>query len=517
MPASVRCTCKVRCTCIPRALPPYASSFSTCSTPSCSPRYLPPRQAIANLDFWYHIELGQRQTLTTPSTLVDGLYPLGYPFLLARGIGLGLDVLRVGQALSVLGGAAALGALYAVVYRTTRNPLLALAAGLLLLTNGVFLTYATLEGNDMLAAGLQTLALASLWTAITGASDARATRWIASAGVILGLAYLARYTALILLPLLLLFVAWHAFRHPRTMLAHLFILLAAFLGVTAIQWIPSLLIHGTPFYNTQAKNVWFGIYGELDWVNNWTKVPDDISLTQVIALNPLRFVQHWWTQIQNPLFTLTLWPPVLHLAWIVAIPWLIFHRGRPLLQRAYYPLVLLVTLGFTALAWLGARFILVPLWVQCLLVVWLLVQVAHWAARKLPRASPRLAPVLVTVLVVGAIIVQTPQVIDWLHTPLLARPLEVNRFLRQAGMLDPTRVAANDPVYHATDVPARTHYAQAYAVAPDPQSAGDILAQPAAQPWQFLVIDRAEGVASYARTGRCVHGGQNTPGPLSLG
>jgi hypothetical protein len=32
---------------------------------------------------------------------------------------------------------------------------------------------------------------------------------------------------------------------------------------------------------------------------------------------------------------------------------------------------------------------------------------------------------------------------------------------------------------------------------PDPHTADDILAQPAAQLWQFLVIDRAEGVESY--------------------
>ena len=456
--------------------------------------YLAPRQAIVNLDFWYHIGVGQQLAMRDPHTLVDGLYPLGYPFLLARGIQLGLDALRVGQFLAVLGGGCALSAMYLIVFRSTQSPGLSVASGLLLLTNGVFLTYATIEGNDMLAMGLQVLALAAVWAAITGTEGARSNWLLASGGLFLGLAYLVRYTTLLILPLLLVYVTWRYWRRPQSMLRKLAIMLAAFLAVTAIQWIPSLLLFGTPFYNTQPKNVWFGIYGQLDWVNNWNKAPDTISLLQVVLMDPLRFLQHWWTQIQQPFVTLRLWPPLLHIAWIVAIAWLLLDRSRPLLQRVYFPLVLFVTLGFTALAWLGARFLLTPLWVQCLLLVWLLVRLARFGGNRL-RTSPTL---LASGLFLGAIALQVPDVLDWWQTPLVTRPLTVNRILRLAGMVDPQEVAANDPIYHATDVPARTHYAQAYATVPDPHSVTDIFAHPAAQAWKFLVIDRAEGVTAYA-------------------
>lgn len=62
--------------------------------------YLVPRAAIANLDFWYHLSLAQQLDWGAPGTLVDGLYPLGYPFLLRIALGMAIDALRAGQFLS---------------------------------------------------------------------------------------------------------------------------------------------------------------------------------------------------------------------------------------------------------------------------------------------------------------------------------------------------------------------------------------------------------------------------------
>ena len=456
--------------------------------------YLYPREAIRNLDFWYHISLGYQMDWNEPHTLVNGLYPLGYPFLLYLASQLGVDALRVGQFLSWIGGVLLLSACFLFIHLLTRHLILAITGTLLLFFNIHFLTFVTYEGNDMIAAGLQAMAIVLLLYGIKSETpDTFSKFYLMLHGVLLGCAYLTRYTALLFLPISIAYLILF-FRHsPKRMLQAIAWAIVPFLIVTSVQWIPSLLVHGNLFYNEQAKNVWFGIYGGGDWVKNWGKVPKTIGLTEVIAEDPARFLQHWLFQIRVAVLNLYLWPLPLHLAWIIALPILLFYRGLALSHRILLLMLLIFPLSVTALAWLAPRFLLVSLWVEAILIAWLIFY--------LVRISP-LNKYMGAVLVSGILLLimvsfQWRGIADWWSTPQMARQQEVNDFLRTAGMVDPERTATNDPYLHAVDESDRTRYAQTYAAHASPDQVEALLAHPAASNWQYLVMDYQNGFGEY--------------------
>ncbi len=116
--------------------------------------------------------------------LVDPLYPVGYPAALLAARAVVGDVVLAGKVLAVLAGSAAAGA---------AAWMLRPAAGLLLIALPVGLAWGSTEGTDMAAAAG---CLAGLAAACRG-------RW-ATAGGLLGLACLTRYTAFAALPVALL-------------------------------------------------------------------------------------------------------------------------------------------------------------------------------------------------------------------------------------------------------------------------------------------------------------------------
>ncbi|MBM4393556.1 MAG: hypothetical protein FJ090_20725 [Deltaproteobacteria bacterium] len=120
---------------------------------------------------------GRASGLATGQPVVDGLYPHGYPALLAAGQLLTGDLLIFGKALSVLAGAVL------VVAVATR---LGLVAGAYLLAQVPLLLWGSTEGSDMLAAALALAGLLSRSSPVAGACVglALATRWTAAAWVL---------------------------------------------------------------------------------------------------------------------------------------------------------------------------------------------------------------------------------------------------------------------------------------------------------------------------------------------
>lgn len=165
------------------------------------------------------------EALLRGERLVDGLYPVGYPALLALGHTLGGDVLVVAKAVSVVAGAA----LVAGVARA-----LGAAAGAWLLAQTALLIWGATEGTDLPAAALTLAAL--------GLGPRPAV-----AGAVLGLACLVRYPAVAGLPALLLLVGRGG--APRA--------LAAFVVATAPHWATALLT-SAPLLPQQDLNVTIG-------------------------------------------------------------------------------------------------------------------------------------------------------------------------------------------------------------------------------------------------------------------
>jgi hypothetical protein len=493
-----------------------------------------PHDVVTNLDFWYHVEIGRRLSLAEPVTLAHGYYPWGYPGLLRLALAAGIDTLRAAQALSWLGGALSLAGAFALACKLTGRTSLALAATLVLATNVNFAAFAAQEGNDALAAGLQIVALAVVWG--EGAVGAgRAPRPYLVAGALLGLAYLTRYTALTLLPVVLLDALWRGVgRAGKLRLAAA--LLGAFVLAAAPQLVPSLIARGNPFYNLQAKNVWFAIYGGYDWVNRWTDVPDTITLGQVIALDPPRFFTHWAGTAWDFLATFWLWPLPLHLAWLGGLAAVALDRGREPARRVLLPLAVLVPGLALALAWLGPRFLLAPLALQAVAIAALADGSLRLINRRGRRArgeisellppqqqnmnplralrSLRLNPAaLVILLLLLCAAPGLPALQAWLAAPVDHGPHETVALLRAAGMVDESEVLTNDPWLHLTDRPERTRFMQAWFIVTNPPDLADLLdasrassrwrypayLDPPAQPpvWHYLVMNYAAGFGGY--------------------
>lgn len=499
--------------------------------------YLLPRRAIVNIDFWYHVNLGMQLSLGELESLVNGLYPLGYPFLLATAARQGFDVLRMGQALACLGGGIAIVAFYLwgcayagqfsgepseqLLARTSeqdsklsfltlpsiKSSGIAFLGCILLLANENFMIFATQEGNDMLSAGLQLLALTILLLAYplsTKNPDTSKTpsyQWALLVGIILGLAYLVRYTALILAPIFLLYFVMRQFPNSRRLANEILWFGGGFLCVTAIQWIPSLLITGQPFFNTQAQNVWFGIYGQSDWVGNWDDVPPDINLLQIVALDPVTFLAHWGRQLQTVITQQVLWPLPLQIAWLVAVPLFAVDARISRSHRFLLLGTLGATIGLTALAWLDKRFMLVPLWLQAALILYLAYRISVIVGAALPRvALVRWAQIKVWVMGIVLLLCVSLLFRSWLlwwQAEPPTQPLEVNQFLRLAGMDDPTQVWTNEPTLHATDLPERTRYQQLYDMLPVVEDIDLLVGHLVEQNARYLLLDYATGLGDY--------------------
>jgi hypothetical protein len=329
---------------------------------------------IGNLDFFGMVERAR----LLPGHLaawVNGLYPVGIPLLLRIGLALGLDVVRAGQIGSILGGVLCLYGGALLTWHLTRSRIMALLTMAYLLTTRVILFYSGFEGTDMLAAGLQVLAIGVL------ARDPRDTRVALLAGTINGLAYLVRYTAMIVLVICLTYLLALALSGPkRGKLWTVPIYGLGFLIGAMPQLGPSLLVKGNPFYQTQAYHIWLKLYANSDFVGAIQQAsPVDITLWELLWLDPRRFVANWWREFSR--FWLTLEFPLLDqpLAQVAKAGFLyavLDARRLSAQYRALLTFVVIGVVGILSIFTIDIRFLIlvVPVLMVCALCFlwWLL-------------------------------------------------------------------------------------------------------------------------------------------------
>lgn len=147
---------------------------------------------------------------------------------------IGADVVRYGKFLSWAGSVGCLVAVYLILYTATKKVGYALAGAALLALHPFFRYQALQEGTDMLATGLQLLALAAVFVPAPGRG-----RWVwitpAAAGALLGGAYLIRYTSLLLLPVVAITLWWRDRAERRALLS-----VALFAGAFALVALPQI-------------------------------------------------------------------------------------------------------------------------------------------------------------------------------------------------------------------------------------------------------------------------------------
>lgn len=431
------------------------------------------QRAVTMVDYWYHQQWARALSFTQLETWVHPFYGAGYFALLRIGLSSGLDMVSYGQLISWMGAILGLISVYLIVYHVTRQVPYALVASGLLVLHPFFRFQTLQEGTDMLAAGLQLMALTILF--VDSAKSVRATKNASiAAGAVLGGAFLIRYTTLVFLPIAAIYLGVRDWKAKRRLVVSLGLLLGAFIIVALPQLLASAVVEGNPVYNEQAKNVWFGIHGNFNWTENWGRIPADVSFAQIVREDPLGILSHWANEISrffaydgnsyatDPLSLerkVSLWDPfVNYLIWLAACVALLFDRRLTRAQTTLLLMALFFPVLATSMAWLFTRYLLVPLAFQVVIIV---LAVSQLAERVVPTER---AAIGVGLLLLGLFSVLFLSSTNWgvkqTRTREIVRRVEdAQPLLAAVGVTRPDQLMTNNRLYQIMDEPDRPQYA----------------------------------------------------------
>ncbi|MSQ24025.1 MAG: hypothetical protein EXR58_05680 [Chloroflexi bacterium] len=455
---------------------------------------------ITNLDYFPQVDWALRLEPTRWVDWVNWQYPVGFPWLVRLGIGAGIDAARLGQTFSVLGGVFALFGVYGLARAVGGSRTFAVVCQVFAALNARFLFFSGFEGNDMLAAGLQDCSLGLVALALArGEKDGSPKAiWIGLAAVSAGLGYLIRYTSLVTAGaagLVLVAIALRSSRRDAWRAVVLYGVL--FVLASAPQWVPTLVVTGSPLSNDQGPNVWFAVFEKTDFIKDWADAPPGITVAGVFARAPGQFVEHWWTNFQSFWFSPdgALLGVPLGMAGPVGLVYLLASRGPG------WPIKLLlaifVSLHVSALSMmrLDPRFL-------NLLIAPFTVAAVYLFAQTLPshlrwrRFSVRVGPALTGL----GLLLAAPAFVAFLKDqPQMARDIvQVSDLLHGAGMQRPEEVLSTELTLEDLGATSRLRFPQAYWVAPGIESLSTLLETARAQGFRFLVYGPA-GPRSYPK------------------
>ena len=456
--------------------------------------------AIGNLDYFPLVDRGVRLSFTSWDAWVDWIHPVGFPWLVRLGLITGMDAAHFGQALSILGGVLGLIGTYALAWAVSRSHRFALVCQIFVASAGYYLFFGSIEGNDMPAAGLQILAVGLLAVGLvkSAVDEAPAARWIILSALTAGLAYLTRYTGLITMGTCVLVLGglalWQRKRQAWKMLG-LFVLV--FVIVTALQWIPSWIVKGSPLSNDQGQNVWFHVYGKSDFLTEWNTAPQGITLTQVFLMNPGKFVQHWWDNFQA--FWVSTKQPLVEepLKWF-GLAGLLFLllAGSAIRVSVRVLLALFVVLHIAALSLmrLDPRFLIILIPILTIGAVYLFWRIlpARW------RIGRVVVPVQFLAVIVGLLFaLQMP--IGFAETPREISPdiVTASDVLHAAGLHNAQEALATDLRLQDVQALDRARFAQANQLNLPHSMLAELLTAARAQHYRFLIYDNDAGPKVY--------------------
>jgi 4-amino-4-deoxy-L-arabinose transferase-like glycosyltransferase len=294
------------------------------------------------------------------------------------------------------------------------------------------------------------------------AYGARHTRgWALAGGTLVGVGYLVRYSALTILPVGILWILARRSIPRRVRLEHAAVCLAGFLLASAPQLIPTALEHGNPFWNRQDSNVYFGMFGGMNWARGWQEATEHAGgLVGIIRAHPREFVVNIGENAARVVSRYEFLPAVL------AVPGaLLALRARGARPTASLVLVAALTYGLALCMTFITRRLMLPLWPALMLfAAYALMEIRPRHVRLgRVRLSCPLAVLAIVVCYVG--LRDAVRLRDWLAPTDLTR---VTNALRRHGMSRADEVLSFDfPYYYV----------------------GSRLAEPFLTPWYFPEAD----------------------------
>jgi hypothetical protein len=239
-------------------------------------------------------------------------HPFGFPLVLWLGQLAGDLALPYGRTASLVATLIVFAATVTLAWRMAQREGAWLSA-LLFLASPFLIAYGVLANSDALLLAPAMLALVVLcWFE-------RPRAWqLLLAGLFLGIAYLFRYQALLLVGgvvLGLLGLRIEAGDVPRRFrwlrrlgyLLPIILLLAGFLAGSAPQWILDIRDAGRPFYSEQQLNIWYYNY------NQYTlPPPEERGLWNTLNFDPAMLWRNWManlhSSLEKTLHALFVWP-----------------------------------------------------------------------------------------------------------------------------------------------------------------------------------------------------------------
>jgi hypothetical protein len=331
-------------------------------------------------DYVWHVNHGS----SLPSVFrAHDFYPLGFPLILWLGANLGGDPLFAGRLAALLSTVAVSGLTALLAWRMVGSRAAAISL-LLLLASPVLLAYGIFASTD----SVQLLPLTGaivilLW------NPQLSRRRVFWAGLVLGIAYLFRFQALMMLVLIGLWMVFQPLPAPQRWLnqpalrraAFLFgfgLFFLGFVAGSAPQWVFDIRDHGRPFYSLQYENIWQAAYARTDPVApaavglQLNPPPADTGVLDIVAFDPYALFRHWFGNLQEflskTIHQLFIWP--LGLLVMLAVALALGRSGNPrlallvLLALSYVPII--------ALTWNKDRFYLPLVPLLAVLGAWLI-------------------------------------------------------------------------------------------------------------------------------------------------
>lgn len=383
---------------------------------------------------------------------VHEYYPVGYSWMVAALTQVCWDAFTASRVLSVSAASGTLLLIFLIIRQQASGRYLNLGiAGVMMtaIANFNFLQLGTYDNTDFPAAALM---LASLyWLGRSGLKR----RFLIS-GLLLGAAYLVRYTALTEVPAVLAAIY---FFHKGDFTAKVkagFALLSGFVALGLIQFIPSTLLFGNPLYNLQAHNVWFALHGEGNWGLNFMEAVKHTSVLEIVRHSPGLFMKNYalnaykllcYNVFDLPVFWL--WLPGVVLAWMGK------ERGKD--GRAGLGGLTLAVAVFSAalcMAFVTPRTTLFLFPVICILAGWAL---AVFADKLIPSLAIMVSLGLVSV---GGLYSNKSFIAAAFHSSHQPSPQQkVTTALEAAGMASPDQVLSLGFAWYNAYHPYRVGYA----------------------------------------------------------